>query len=429
MVRHFLLLSGGEFVSKLIGFVAFAYLARALEPSAYGAVELAVSLSLFFAVVVEAGLSPIGAREVARDARRAPQLAGEIPSARFLVAALAIPGMCGLVLLLDQPPAVVHLVWVFSLGLLAVPLHQHWLFQGLEMMEWVSLAQIVRMSAFAIGIVIAVQSPGDLPWVGAVELGAALTLAAYFCIVQGRRITPLRLSMNLAGPKRLLREGLSVGLSQIVWALNQYLPTLLIAFLMGSVEVAFFGSAHRVVMSLATFSWLYHFNLFPAVSKALAESKEAYRKLVGPSFKATAWGGIGIALLVTLLSDSICRFVYGDAFSLAGTTLAVLVWTIPLTLFSGHARWALIARGEQRFVLVAQIAGAITTVSAGWWAMAQWGALGGAIAMVSSSLIVSDWRSAGFRDPRTAPGLAPDRGFAQPGQRQGRRRSGSGAAT
>ena len=44
--------------------------------------------------------------------------------------------------------------------------------------------------------------------------------------------------------------------------------------------------------------------------------------------------------------------------------------------------------GEQRFVLVAQIAGAITTVSAGSWAMAQWGALGGAIAMVGSSLIV-----------------------------------------
>ena len=387
-VQDFLLLSGGEFVSKLIGFAAFAYLARTLEPSAYGAVELAVSLSLFFAVVIEFGLSPIGAREVAQDAQRVRRLAGEIPSARFLIAALAIPSMCGLVVLLDQPIEVVRLVWLFSLGLLAVPLSQQWLFQGLEMMKWVSLAQVLRMSAFAIGIVAVVRSSDDLLWVGAAEIGAALTLGAYFFIVQGLRITPFRPSTSLVGPRKLLREGLSVALSQIVWALGQYLPTLLIAYLMGSVEVAFFGSAHRIVMSLATFGLLYHFNLFPAVSKALAESEEVYHALVGPSFKATAWAGIGIALLVTLLGETICRFVYGDAFSVAGATLAVLVWTVPLMLFSGHARWALIARGEQRFVLVAQIAGTATTFVAGLWAIAEWGALGGAIAMVGSAGVV-----------------------------------------
>ena len=341
MVRDFFLLSGGELISKLIGFVAFAYLARTLGPGRYGAVELAVSLSLFFALVVDFGLSSVGAREVARDPHRIRELAGQIPTARFLVSALAIPCMCGVVVLLGQPTEVVRLVWVFSLALLAVPLRQQWLFQGLEMMEWVSLAQILRMSAFTIGLVFVVRSSDDLLWVGAVELGAALTLAAYCFIIQGRRITPFRPSMHLAGLRRLLREGLSIGLSQIVWALNQYLPTLLIAFLVDNVEVAFFGSAHRIVMSLATFGLLYHFNLFPAVSFSLDTSEATYHDLVGPSFKATAWGGIGLALVVTLLADTICRLIYGAAFSVAGTTLAVLVWTIPPTLFSGHARWAL----------------------------------------------------------------------------------------
>lgn len=388
LVRDFLLLSGGELFSKLIGFVAFAYLARSLEPSAYGAVELAVSLSLFFALIVDFGLSPVGAREVARDPQRVRELAGEIPAARFVVAFLAIPCMGGLALLLGQPTDVVRLVWVFSLGLLAIPMRQQWLFQGLEMMEWVALAQILRMSTFALGVFALVRSSEDLLKVGLVEVAAALSVALYFFIVQGRKITAFRPTLHPRGLGNLLREGISIGLSQIVWALNQYVPTLLIAFLMGSVEVAFFGAAHRIVMSLATFSWLYHFNLFPAVSKTLADSDEAYQRLVGPSFKATAWGAIGLGLGITLLADTLCAFIYGDAFVTAGKTLAILVWTIPLTFFSGHARWALIARGEQRFVLYAQVAGAITTLVAGSWAISKWGAVGGAIAMVLSAAIV-----------------------------------------
>lgn len=388
LVQDFLLLSGGEFFSKMIGFLAFGYLARLLEPGAYGAVELAVSLSLFFFLVVDFGLSPVGAREVARDPHRVQDLAGEIPVARGLVALVAIPVMCGLAALLGQPTPVVRLVWVFSLGLLGVAFHQLWLFQGLELMRWVSLAHILRTSAFAIGVGLVVRSPADLLLVGVVEVGAAAVLAGYCVVVQGRHVAPFRLSMNPAGVTRLFREGLSVGLSQTVWALNQYLPTLLIAGLVTSVEVAFFGSAHRIVTSLATFGFVYHFNFFPAVSRSLADSDEAYRDLVTPSFKATAWGGIGLALVVTLLADTLCRLAYGDGFAVAGPTLAVLVWTIPLTLFSGHARWALIARGEQRFVLVAQLAGAVTTLVAGGWAITRWGARGGAIGMVASSLVV-----------------------------------------
>ena len=65
-------------LSKLIGFAAFAYLARVLEPEAYGSLELAVALSVCFAMVIDFGLSPIGAREVARHPSETRRLAAQI---------------------------------------------------------------------------------------------------------------------------------------------------------------------------------------------------------------------------------------------------------------------------------------------------------------------------------------------------------------
>ena len=57
-----MMLSGGEAVSKILAFVAFAYLARLLRPDTYGYIEFALAVTLFFNLVVEAGLDFWGLR-------------------------------------------------------------------------------------------------------------------------------------------------------------------------------------------------------------------------------------------------------------------------------------------------------------------------------------------------------------------------------
>ena len=59
---NFVILSGGEALSKILAFVAFAYLARLLGPDSYGDIEFALAATLFFNLVVEGGLGILGAR-------------------------------------------------------------------------------------------------------------------------------------------------------------------------------------------------------------------------------------------------------------------------------------------------------------------------------------------------------------------------------
>jgi O-antigen/teichoic acid export membrane protein len=388
LARDFAALAGGEVVAKIAGFAAFAWLARALAPEAYGAVELAVALSLFFVLVVDWGFGPIGAREIARAPERAPELAALVPAARMLLAALAAPAMVAAALLLGQPSETVQLVALFAAGLLFAPWTQRWLLQGLDMMGWVSAAQALRMGAFALGAVLLVRGSDDLLRVGWLELAASAVMAAYFAAVQAFRIAPLRLSFRREPLGRLAREARAVGASQLVWAVNQYLPTALVAGLLGGAEIAWFGGAHRIVLSLGTFVWLYHFNLFPSLARATARTDGTFSTLVGPSFRVTAWLGIGGALVLSLLAEPLCRIAFGPAFGATADPFRALVWVLPVALLSGHARFGLIAAGHQEKELAAQLAGAVVTVGAGALAIPALGARGGAFAMVASACVV-----------------------------------------
>lgn len=384
----FISLSGGELISKIAGFIAFAYLARVLEPSAYGSVEFAVSLLVFFSLIVDFGYGPVGARDISQHREHTQRYAAAIPSARIILAIFSLIFMCSLVLFLDHDKQTRQLVWIFSLALLATPFNQRWLLQGLDKMQLVSLGQIVRMSVFATGVILLIHSTSDLLKIGYIEISASLLMAIYFLAAQHKLGVKIRLSKDLRFIFTLSTQAMSIGLSQIIWAFNQYLPTILVASIAGTVQVAWFGAAHRIVMSAVSFSLIYHFNLFPMLSKRLKNSHQDYLTLVNPSFTVTAWAGIGAALAVTLFAEPISIFIFGDKFTTAATPLAILIWVLPVTLLSGHARWTLIASHNQRFALYAQVAGTSTIIAFSLLLINDYGATGASIAMLACAITV-----------------------------------------
>lgn len=388
LARDFLVLSSGQFVSKVVGFVVFAYLARTLGPESYGVVEYAAGLAVFFAMVVDWGMGPIGVRELAAKPERTESLAALISGARLIIACVAVPVLGLAAFWSGQPEMTVKLVWLYALSLLAVPWQQDWLLQGREMMNAATFAQLIRMGAFAAGVVILVHSGLDVLYVGVAEIAAVALTTAYYLGTQRLRICPVRLEFTPKDVIRLMREGSSVGLINVVSAFVQYAPLFLVANLVGGVSLAWFAASHRIVVSLLTFSWIYHWNLYPTMARRAAGSPDELHALIGASFRVVAWTGILIALILTLVGRPLMVLGFGASFEAAAPAFAVLIWSLPVTLISGHARWALIAKGLQQYVLVAQVVGAAVVLTAGYALTSRFGAAGTAIAMTVASLAI-----------------------------------------
>jgi O-antigen/teichoic acid export membrane protein len=210
-----------------------------------------------------------------------------------------------------------------------------------------------------------VRGPHDLLEVGWAEIGAVTALTAYCLYIQHSAITPFRLRGSMQGFSNLIRESATAGSSNVVWAMSQYAPLFMMGALVGGVETAWFAAAARVVGSLIVVSYVYHYGLYPAIARATARRDGSLAPLLARSCRVTAWGGIYLALALTLLAEPLMLVAMGPKLAASAPILQVLAWVLPVSLCSGHARWALAAAGAQIQVLWAQLAGLIVTIGAG----------------------------------------------------------------
>jgi O-antigen/teichoic acid export membrane protein len=387
LLRDFFTLSGGELLAKIAGFVAFAYLARVLQVESYGAVELAVAVTMVFALVVDFGFAPIGARELARSNGGDPRrLAAVITTLRLGLAAASIAFIWLGSLLADAEPATRALVRVFSLSLIGAPFVLNWMFQGLGRLGWVAGAQLVRNLVFAGLVLLLVHSSEDLLRVGWIEVASLVAMASWYVAGYLRVVGRPALGAPLAELQHMAAEALPVGMSRTLWVLYQYVPTLLVASLVGGAAMAWFGAAHRLVTSLGTFVHLYHFNLYPQFVIALSQGHEALRRALVPSFRVAAWAGVAGAFAVTQLAGNICALLFGEPYVASGPVLAVLIWALPISFLGSHARFLLIGAGHQRAELLANGAGAALALLLGLALVPSLGAIGGGLAMVGGAL-------------------------------------------
>lgn len=404
--RDYIVLSGGQIIAKLLGFAAFAWLARVLNPLDYGAVEYVVALSVFFALIVDGGLDIIGIRRTGRDASELPMLAFQIPVARLLLAAVAVPAMTLVATQLMKASVPFGLVVLFALSLLTTPWRQQWLFQATERMATAATADILRMSVFAVLIYMLVRHKTDILFVGGAEIAAVSVMTIYCLIVQHHRIARLRLTGSFTGFGGLLRESAAVGSTNLVWALNQYAPLFLIGALIGGVQIAWFAAASRIITSFITFSNLYHFNLYPSVTRNLARGGDHLGMLLVRSLRVTGWVGTLIALILTVFATPVVRVALGPKLLDAAPLLAVMSWMLPVALWSGHSRWGLAAAGAQTRVLWSQLIGLTTTVTLCVGLGYGLGAMGYAIAALAGFIAV--WIAS--HNFAAANGIAPPSG-------------------
>ncbi|MFN0071602.1 MAG: oligosaccharide flippase family protein [Chloroflexota bacterium] len=388
LAANFAVLTGGELLSKVLTAVAFAYLARVLGPADYGQLEFALALVVFFTLIVDSGLSAFGAREVAKNESSVARLVAHVVVVRCVVAVGAIGLLAALSLLIDKPWMLKQLLLLYCLYLLAVPGLVPWAFQGRDQMHVVASATALRWTLFAVGVFVCVSDPGRLWTVPIIEFGAAMAAVALYAGLLLTSANPFRERIDPGFALAIFRQALPIGAAELVWAGKIYFATVWLGLLVDGSDVGLFGAAHRLVIALHTFVWLYFFNLLPSLSRSSEKPLLDFQNLIATSIQITAWAGILIGVAGLGLADPLIALVYGAGYPEAAGVFQILIWFIPLALLSGNFRYALIAYGQQRLELAAAAWGAGVNLALCSVLILQFGLRGAAMAMVLSEALI-----------------------------------------
>lgn len=411
-MRGLLVLLSGEGVSRFLSFIAIALLARRLGDTGWAPVAVALTISQFGALLIEAGMRLYGAREVARDSHAAARLAPSILATQLVIAAalvlLAIVAVAGGAI----RPELAQLLPGYAIALLALPLFVPWIFQGLNQMEWVAVPQVLRYGVFLALAAALVTGPDRvtlLPWIEVASMLAGATLALWAV----RRLG-VRFQRRPGFDASILRESTPIAASQLLWVVRMYLPILVLWKLTADQSVARFDLSHRVLMVLQAFLTMYLTNLFTPLSREAVRPGARFARLLLGSTALAAVGAFVVAAILAEWSGWVLGVLYGEVFAHpeAVTSLTLLGFVFPVLVIRGHAHYALVALGRQRLEFLCSLAGtALLIVLLLKW-VPQRVAVGAAQAILVSELtgLVLTWlalawaaRTAGAHRPSEAP--------------------------
>jgi O-antigen/teichoic acid export membrane protein len=161
-----------------------------------------------------------------------------------------------------------------------------------------------------------------------------------------------------------------------------YFCTVLLGLVFSGLTLGLFGAAHRVVMALHTFVWLYFFNLLPSISRCAGGPASQLLDLMDGSIRLIAWTGLFGAALLTTLAPQVLVILYGESFRGAASFFSILVWMLPIAMLSGHYRYTLIAYRMQNVLLRCTVASAVVAVVLGFTLVPLFGAIGAAWALL-----------------------------------------------
>lgn len=388
LLTNFALLCASETASKVVTMLAFAYLARVLGPSQFGAIEFAIAVTAVCAVVAECGLTPYGAREVGKNPSALARLVPRIIVTRLGLACMTLGILAAIVTQLDQPAAVRNLLLLYGLTLLVLPASLAWALQGRDLMGHVAAGSSVRWPVFALGVVLFVKEAEDAWRVPVIETMAIGGMVLYYFAAYRRRLGPSADGWRFERIVPMLRASFPIGASELAWVLRMYSPTLLLGTLVGGAAVGWFGGAHRIVLALHTFVWLYFFNVLPSIARAHARPPGELDALITTSLRWTAWAVVPLAIVVGTLAEPVVTLLYGGAYHESASLLRVVIWLVPLAAISGHFRYMLIGCGLPGRECLSSVIGALVAIALGSVLVTAIGPLGPAWALVGSEAAI-----------------------------------------
>ncbi len=393
LVRNFAYLSGAEIASKVLTFAAVAYVARIAGPVGYGYVEYAAAVLMCAGMVVDQGFGPYGSRELAKAPNSTPRLVTEVVTARAMLALATYLLVVLPVALSARSPVITQMLLLYGASLIGMPLLLQWVFQGHDRMGVAAATQVVRQATYALVVFVLVRTAADIWSVALAELAGVAAAAAYGVWMVRPLLTPVsRLRPGLS--RRLFREGVPIGLSQLFWMVKMFGATLIVGVVALPADVGFFAGAQRILVALHAFVLLYYVNLLPSLARAWHTEAAAFRALTLRSLKNVVWLGTLFGIGWLLLAPHAMSFIYGPEFAAGTTTLQWLAGMWVVASISGHYRFGLIAAGHQQAEMVTSIVGAAVTMLLVPIGYAWLGLAGTGVALFTAEVAI--WLSAWY---------------------------------
>lgn len=345
----------GDVGSRLLGFLATAYLARTLLPEYFGLVNIGIAVLGYLFLVTSPGIHVYGARTVAQQDVNEKEFLGELVGFRLFLTALCLISIFTIGILLFESSTLSLLVILYSLTLIPMALSLDWYFQGKEQMQPIGWSRIIINLVYLLLLFLLVQDTSDVFYVPASFFLGNL-LGVFFLY---RMLRTYHASIRVGWqPKslfdrqgewfQLLKRSLPMGVGTNLSQLSFNFPPLLLGVVSTTAAVGYFSAALRVVFFFMIFDRLIISLLLPATARYYKVAAGQLQVFLSFVLRTIVVVVLPICVGGTVLADTLLEIIYGADFAQAIPVFQWLIWYFFFSTLGSVYVFGLIGIGQEK---------------------------------------------------------------------------------
>jgi len=381
---NFSYLSSAQIISKAIGFFVTIYLARILGPSNYGKIGFALVIVSYFALISNLGLDMHGARELARDKKKAPEYLTNIVIIKITASIISYILLIILLYFLPKTNEIKLLILLFGISMLINPFSAEWFLQGLENMKWIAYKRMINSISYALLIFffIFIRNSSDLYKVCLSNI-AAIFISVIFLISQIKEYISLKF-FDIKLCKVLIKKSLWLFITIITITIYHGTDILMLGFMSIPKEVGLYRAGYQlslggfmIMLSLMTYAF------FPRMrfdNPTFNRDRKAYAIVVG---------SYGLILLLFLLIFGKWFFflIFGANYIEGYPVFFILMLAVVILCFNVPFSQPLFASGYEKSIFHQTLLSAVINIGANFILIPKMAATGAAVAFLLAETI------------------------------------------
>tara|TARA_R110000787_G_scaffold61837_2_gene139893 strand:- start:142 stop:1581 length:1440 start_codon:yes stop_codon:yes gene_type:complete len=387
LAGNFLALFGAQVVAQLAGLVTVAWLARALQPEAFGIVGFGAALLSYFGLAVVFGTDRLIMREIARDAAATATLLPRLIGLRIALLVVAAALYLLVIELIDQPGPVKTVMRVQVLGLAAAAISLDFVYQGLQRMSVIGWRQVLS-SVLVLGLSVAfVRSADDVVAAAAIPHAALLLTGIWLAWRVQRDTGAVSVSVDLSAWGDLLRRASPMAVTAVMATVYLNIDVVMLGFMDSQTAVGLYAGAGRIYAIAGVIGSLLVATFLPSLAAAFGASDDMRRQYRDFAL-AMLLLGVPVVAVVGGFAPAVIAVLLGEGFAGASTALVLLMAAAGLNYANQIGGAALISWNREKTLMYSQGSGAVSNVALNLILIPRYGLLGAAAATIASEAIV-----------------------------------------
>lgn len=388
--RQFVGATSAEVLTKLLGYVVLATLARFFSPSAMGELFFAIAFASIFGMLAEMGTGRYLIRRVAERPRDGLRDLSEVLSLRLPAAAVGLLVLNGAALIFMPERATI--LFLTSVYVLVGDLYYVFgaLFLGLRRIGARIVTGLIEPFLLVVVVLFAVRAQWGLEAVLVGYAAAALIRVVVSALAVRVIVGGFRPSPAFAAMRRVAGDSFPFFLLAFLGLALLKVDTLMILFFRTPEEVAHYEGAYKF-LEISRFAVRSASMVFFPLCAQLAAAGQwgELRGLVRRLFTLATVAGILVGLAVIVLAPFMIPLVWGDAYDPSIPVLRILFLGLPALYVTFIGTFVAQALRLERNAVTVLIAGITINIVLNVVAIPRWGAEGAAWTSVVTELLLA----------------------------------------